>query len=1315
MKILRIGGKNLASLAGDFEVDFQSEPLASSGLFAISGPTGAGKSTLLDALCLALYDATPRLIKGPRVGNYLPDVGDETLSVADRRTLIRRGTADAFAEVDFVGNDEQRYRARWSVRRSRNRAAGALQPSTMSLQQLPGLQPLGGTKTEVLAEIERRIGLSFEQFTRSVLLAQNEFSAFLRTDENERGELLETLTGSAVYSDISRRAYERWRVEQEAMRRLTTRLQDQAPLGPDARAELDTEHATAQAALTAAETRRTGLERLLRWHQELDRLRAAEVQADGALASARAEVDAAAARRRRLATLDAVQPARALVADLNRLAGEQRQVQAQLAAGEHELARALDAQQQAARGLMEAERKLEAAEDAQRGAAPQLDRAKALDATLDALAPAHAKARTALAGLRTESTQARAALQAKAAELEASRRTLQDTGAWLATHRARETLATQWTRWDQRLAQAEQAARLDASSAQALDTARAGAEQAAGMAQRTAHALAASIELLDVREAARGQATAALSGIDADALHAERRALDRRREHLGSLDHTCQALRTNGGRLADVEAQAVRATQARESAQESLEAARTAGIALDAAVTQAERMLKAAQLACADGVEKLRATLVDGEACPVCGGTEHPYRHQDDRLHAVLDNLSAELAARRAEQRANVDRQAGQRAAFDAAGERLAALARERDVLAAALTQLDAEWSDNPLAAEAPDGDGGLDARGRWLAAELAALRTSYEALETRDADLRRAVLARDAAQQAWDQANREHARLLEAAQTAQGTLARLDAEIAALTARREAAASALAELLAELDPVQAEACGDGWQGHWQRDPAGWRQARTDEARAWNDQAARQARLQGAIGTLEAEHTALAARVEHAGLRLAEADAEFARLDAELAARRAERAGLFEGRAVRDVEQLLAAAVAGARDALNACQAASLQAAQSEARVRAAQAQAAARITDLQGELADAGERLAQWIQDFDGSDPALESVANEQQLAALLQVGAAWIAQERTALHELDAAARQATAVLAERRAQREQHETLREDAMPPEVDAARPDMDTDTVAAPDTGAARDADADATDVAHTATQPSPPERTQASGREAPQAMPQDVATVAAALRRAETERDAARESVAGLAMRIREDEQRRERARAMMAEIERQRAVEERWAKLAELIGSADGKKFRNYAQQFTLDVLLGYANTHLAQLARRYRLERVVNAAAPSLALMVRDQDMGGEIRSVNSLSGGESFLVSLALALGLASLSSNRVKVESLFIDEGFGSLDSDTLGVAMDALDALQSLGRKVGVISHVQEMTERIATKVLVRPAGGGSSAVTVQC
>ena len=120
-------------------------------------------------------------------------------------------------------------------------------------------------------------------------------------------------------------------------------------------------------------------------------------------------------------------------------------------------------------------------------------------------------------------------------------------------------------------------------------------------------------------------------------------------------------------------------------------------------------------------------------------------------------------------------------------------------------------------------------------------------------------------------------------------------------------------------------------------------------------------------------------------------------------------------------------------------------------------------------------------------------------------------------------------------------------------------------------------------------------------------------------------------------------------------------------------------------------------------------YRLQRIKD----SLGLLVVDQDMGDEVRSVHSLSGGESFLVSLALALGLASLSSHRVRVESLFIDEGFGSLDADSLSIAMDALDNLQSQGRKVGVISHVQEMTERIGTRMQVQRHAGGLSRISV--
>ena len=193
------------------------------------------------------------------------------------------------------------------------------------------------------------------------------------------------------------------------------------------------------------------------------------------------------------------------------------------------------------------------------------------------------------------------------------------------------------------------------------------------------------------------------------------------------------------------------------------------------------------------------------------------------------------------------------------------------------------------------------------------------------------------------------------------------------------------------------------------------------------------------------------------------------------------------------------------------------------------------------------------------------------------------------------------------------------------------------------------------------------------------------------------------------LAFRLRTQTENKAKVSGLQEELNVRRSESERWAKLNELAGSADGAKFRRIAQGYTLDILLNYANVQLRELTRRYRLERVPE----TLALQVIDRDMCDEVRTVHSLSGGESFLVSLALALGLSSLSSNRMRVESLFIDEGFGSLDAETLRVAMDALESLRTQGRKIGVISHVQEMTERIPVRICVNRAGNGRSFLEV--
>jgi DNA repair protein SbcC/Rad50 len=216
------------------------------------------------------------------------------------------------------------------------------------------------------------------------------------------------------------------------------------------------------------------------------------------------------------------------------------------------------------------------------------------------------------------------------------------------------------------------------------------------------------------------------------------------------------------------------------------------------------------------------------------------------------------------------------------------------------------------------------------------------------------------------------------------------------------------------------------------------------------------------------------------------------------------------------------------------------------------------------------------------------------------------------------------------------------------------------------------------------------------------------VADPDAALSAAQAQESGRREDATELQLQLRQDDERRRQASDLAPRIAAQRGHRDVWARVADLIGSADGKKFRVFAQGLTLDALLGHANAHLADLAPRYRLERV---PGHDLELQIVDLDMGEEVRSIHSLSGGETFLVSLALALGLSALSSRTTRVETLFIDEGFGTLDRDTLDHAMAALEGLQATGRTVGIITHVPELQERVGVQVRVEPVGGGRSRV----
>ena len=218
-----------------------------------------------------------------------------------------------------------------------------------------------------------------------------------------------------------------------------------------------------------------------------------------------------------------------------------------------------------------------------------------------------------------------------------------------------------------------------------------------------------------------------------------------------------------------------------------------------------------------------------------------------------------------------------------------------------------------------------------------------------------------------------------------------------------------------------------------------------------------------------------------------------------------------------------------------------------------------------------------------------------------------------------------------------------------------------------------------------------------------------DTATLQARQEADEHTRQQHQQTLAANQHRLAEHKRASERLAAQQEAIAKQAAETRRWQNLHELIGAADGKKYRNYAQSLTFASVIAQANRQLVQLSDRYLL--TADPARP-LELNIIDNYQGGETRSAKNLSGGESFIVSLALALGLAQMSGENMQIDTLFLDEGFGTLDEETLDSALETLAQLRTHGKHIGIISHVAALTERIATRIQITPQNGGNSIIS---
>jgi exonuclease SbcC len=1239
MKILAIRGENLASLKS-FDVNLYGDILGETGLFSITGPTGAGKSTLLDALCLALYGRIPRI--GEIQSSFEISLSEsESLGVSDPRQVLRRGAATCFAEVEFEGVSG-RWRARWSARRAHGKASGKVQKATVELHDLEkGEQVNEHRPTETFKLIEERIGLTYEQFCRSVLLAQGDFASFLKAKGPDRAALLEKMTGTELYSRVSILAHERSKTEAEKLRDLERDAGGLRVLAPEERDALAAELTDQQAENLRLTVDARQAEAAVRWHETAEQLHYATTAADDECKAAHAASEAAEPERVRQRRLEKAETVRALVAGFG--GATRRATDARRNVGElqNRLSTTENEARQRAAAEREAREVFENTELVRQSLQPEIDAAKTLDVRLtDATASVEAAQRD-LETAETERASAERRVRDGEAEAAEVQKRLDEAQTWLTANAGMSPVAAQWERWKaeiERFGAAREMReklqlRLDGQSVARLEK-----ENEAAILQKEAavQTLAGEKEVFDA-------ACAALQTFR-DEFRPERFRADRDRlaKRLETLNEAERLARELAARAAE------RATELATAEREEQAAAACA--ARRDELTEAKLQREAARAARREELELARATeelaarrpdlLKPGRPCPLCGSTEHPDAEAVVHLSETVERLRVEVSTAEREladvqlrlTECERDRSVHQ---AKAAAARAAATKKTDDI--AALTD---RW--NELRDEALPADPLAENVAEVLKDAKNAARDALETLAARETEAEELTRRRDAARDALNAATDAVTRAT--GQVFQTESALNDARRDRETTERElqTVLSTCGEAITVLNEPFSDFETD-WRAELDADWKTFARNLVQKVEAWRKtetaKAAAEVELRDGAGELATARAELA-RVEAS---VGEKRRDFETKREARAAHAAERANLLDGNSVAETVARLDAAVRRAKETFETARAAVNQAEKDRAAAESALRQAELAVETSEKDAESARAALDAGILDAGFSN--LETVRQ------LLDVPTS----ERAALSEsLDGIARrvaQAETVFQERSTRLAAH--LASDS--PRLDPAY----------------------ARDRATTLR-----------------------ASVEVVLRR-----------IGEIEGRLKDDDDARERLADRLADAAKQRTVADRWARLDDLIGSADGKKFRVFAQSLTLDILLGAANHYLEKLRPRYRLERVPNQ---DMELQVIDHDLGDEIRTCGSLSGGETFLVSLSLALGLSSLSSRTVAIESLFIDEGFGTLDKDSLESAVAMLDQLQAEGRKIGIISHIPDLAERIGFQVAVTPTGNGTSRVSVR-
>ncbi len=1221
MRIKKLEIHNINSLKGRWVINFEDENYKNSGLFAITGPTGAGKSTILDGISLALYGETPRVKDISKTSNE----------------VMNKESAEASAVLELESNSKF-YRASWGQRRARGKLDGALQQTEQRLEVFEPVSenwvPLANKIKEMAPLITEVTGLEYSQFRRSVLLAQGDFAAFLRAKPTEKAEILEQVTGTEEYRNISVRVFERSASEKKKTQDLDLQLKEKKILSPEDRQTKETLLVNLNNTLKDLTEKQRETEILLGWRKDLDdkadRLKSAEMEKE--------KLDARSAEMVNIKDiLETYQKAQELTADyalISQKRSELRALEEKMPSLRQTITK-LEADEERLIGEHEeAGKRFESKKTENEELSKLLKKIRELDVYITTKKTSFNEAEQRVRQLNAHSLKLLKKINQNEKDIQNKEAEKKNVEKWLSENKNAKVLF---------------------EKKDILTTAKTKAESISAENKETHKDLAGKEkEITDVTsDLAKVSAELESEKTAIETINAsiqEKKACIQRLlngKDLEEYEHLIEELKDKLTKSSVLKDHIERALEVKEKIDQksrdikNLEReTENACVSLNQQkdlINSLEGQIKNLQdLSCIEDLTVLRAQLEEGKECPLCGSKIHPFA-----VELPKGVINAKNEKDKVEEKLRI--------AEHGKLEFLKTISRLEGILKSSKEQKEAEEK----------GLRELTQKINFLASELAVreesdLRFLENIVFSLEGDL-------SAEKKGFEKIKKEV-----------GVLKREENQLSSEFSEKQTQFSSKLNREGQL------------RGHLEQA----KKRRNELENKAKESSQKWAELIS-LSTLKLSEGLVQAftgnsfieelvQLQDKGSKYGEKAEELKKIENELALIELDRKKNSE--AYSQTIQELGREEKNKKEKQNELEQVTL-----DRRKLFGEKDPAVEEERAQEEL-----KLIE--QNFVGLQNSKRKVESE-------------LIKNRTGLKSVEDSQNNLNQTLSVEEAQWQVklvnlgfvgEDSWRESLLSEKEKKSQQKILEDYEKA--VYARRKEVEDLKKEVQVLQEQNKTQLTLPQLEEQKAAEQQSISE--------------SNKEIGAVQEELKHDDSVREEAKILLEKIKKQSEEAKKWERLNALIGQKDGSKFQRFVQSLTLETLITRTNRVLSRLSTRYLL--IKNQESP-LDLDVVDNEMDELVRATANLSGGESFIVSLALALGLSELTSNKIRIDSLFLDEGFGSLDEESLDKALNALANLNSFNQRsghqklIGVISHVGQIHERIPVQISVTPQPGGSS------